>query len=196
MEPSTPRPHAQAPQRPNPRSPGHQTPRNPPRLSLQYRSRFRPRLRPAPPRRHPSRAGSPGTPASRHPTPHPPRQRPDPHPQRRHPHHPARLSPREPGPARHQKGLRPRPVRSLHRPCQRPPRQLLHVSRPHAPDRRNHHHRRPRHPHKPPPHASRLHRPRRLPVRLLHLRPDHVRRSPPQRTRRPHRRRRQGSHVR
>ena len=93
----------------------------------------------------------------------------------RHPHHPARRAARASRPDRHQEGLRPRPVRRLHGAGRRRARAVL-------PDAR-------RQPCAAPvttieglagagrraaPDAAGLHRPRRLPVRLLHAGADHV----------------------
>ncbi len=73
-----------------------------------------------------------------------------------------------PRPHRHQKGLRPRPVRRLHRPRQRPPRQRLPHPRRHAAGREITTIEGLGAPATPPPRAGRLPRARRLPVRLLH----------------------------
>ena len=86
--------------------------------------------------------------------------------------HPARAA----GAHRVEEGLRPRTVRRLHRAGGRTPRAVL-------PDagggraRAGDHHRGPGRPRgRAPPDAAGLHRPRRLPVRLLHAGPDHERR--------------------
>src|SRR5580704_15370019 len=77
-------------------------------------------------------------------------------------------------------------MRSLHRPRRRPPRQLLPHPRRHLRRSRDHHHRRSRPGRHPPPCPGRLPRTRRLPVRLLHPRPDLLRRRPSQRAQTQH----------
>ncbi len=73
---------------------------------------------------------------------------------------------------RHQERLRPRPVRRLHRAGRRPSHQLLPDARGDARGQRDHDHRRPRHARSAASDAGGVHRPRRLPVRLLHAGPD------------------------
>ena len=58
--------------------------------------------------------------------------------------------------------------------------------------RRDHHHRRPRHARRAAPHAGGVRRLRRIPVRVLHVRPDHVGRRVAQGTVRSRRRGREG----
>ena len=95
-----------------------------------------------------------------------------------HAHHAARRPARAPRPDRHQEGLRPRPVRRLHRAARRPPRQRLPAARG----------RRTTAPRSPPiegladgdalhPMQAGVHRARRVPVRLLHARARSARRS-------------------
>ena len=75
---------------------------------------------------------------------------------------------------RHQEGLRSRPMRRLHGARQRPAREFLPEPRADARRRRDHDHRRPRHAGRAASDAGGVRRVRRLPVRLLHVRPDHV----------------------
>ena len=73
---------------------------------------------------------------------------------------------------RHQEGLRPRPVRRVHGAGRRPPRQLVPDAGGDARGQRDHDDRGPRHARFAASDAGRVHRPRRLPVRLLHARSD------------------------
>ena len=91
-------------------------------------------------------------------------------------HHAARRSARAPASHRIEEGLRPRPVRRLHGADGRQAREILPLARRPRRGARDHDHRRPG-PRRPAPSAAgRLHRARRLPVRLLHVRADHGRR--------------------
>ena len=98
-------------------------------------------------------------------------------------------------PHRHQEGLRPRPVRRLHRACGRQAHARLPDSGGHG-ARPRHHHRGPGQPGRAAPDAAGLHRARRLPVRLLHAGPDHVGRRLRQGRPRRDRRRHPGVHER
>ena len=82
--------------------------------------------------------------------------------------HPARCVARPPRSHRHQERLRSRPVRRLHGAGRWPPRQFLPDAGRHEGRRRDHHHRRPCQRRRAASAAAGLHRPRRLPVRLLH----------------------------
>ena len=112
-------------------------------------------------------------------------------------HDAARLPARDPPPDRHQEGLRPRPVRRLHRARQRPPRELVASPSPllHEGDEittieglgtpgQLH------------PMQAAFVELRRLPVRLLHVGPDHVGRGAARGAVRPVGRRRAGAHER
>ena len=96
------------------------------------------------------------------------RQRPDPPPRGRHPHHPARCVARAPAADRHQEGLRPRPVRCMHRDRRRPSHQRVPHARGDARRREGHDDRGPRRTRPSPPAAGRVRQARWLPVRLLH----------------------------
>src|ERR1051326_1304808 len=89
----------------------------------------------------------------------------------------------------HQEGLRPRPVRRLHGPGRRPADQFVPHARGHEGWRADHDHRRFGAGRRAPPVATGLHRSRRVPVRLLHPRPNLLGRRPDRRRPRAHRRR-------
>src|SRR6266545_2089504 len=71
-----------------------------------------------------------------------------------------------------QEGLRPRAVRRLHRPARRPPGQQLPGAGGGPPGRGHRHRRRAGRRRGAASPAARVHRPRRVPVRLLHAGPD------------------------
>ena len=91
-------------------------------------------------------------------------------------HHAPRRAARAPASHRLEERLRPRPVRRLHRADGRQAREIVPVARRPRRGARDHDHRGPGARRRAPPVAGRLHRARRLPVRLLHVRADHGRR--------------------
>ena len=94
---------------------------------------------------------------------------------RRRPHHAARRAARAHRPHRHEERLRPRPVRRLHRARRRPPHQLVPDARATGGGPADHDDRRSRARRRLHPMQAAFIEARRLPVRLLHARPDHVR---------------------
>ena len=92
----------------------------------------------------------------------------------RAPRHARRRAARPPGADGHEVRLRARRLRRMHRPRRRRGRLLLPHARPRGRGARDHHDRRPRDGRPPLPHPAGLRRGRRPPVRLLHLRDDHV----------------------
>ncbi len=86
--------------------------------------------------------------------------------------HVARCAARESRADRHEKRLRPGPVRRLHGDRQWATHQQLPDARRDACGRRDHHHRGPGRRRRSPPDAGRIRAPRRIAMRLLHPRPD------------------------
>ena len=105
---------------------------------------------------------------------HPARQRQGAADPRRSPDDLARLPSRDAAPHRHQEGLRSRAVRGVHRARERPPGELLPEPGRDARRGGDHDDRRLGHAGGAPPDAGRLRGVRRIPVRLLHVGPDHV----------------------
>ncbi|CAA9535521.1 MAG: Periplasmic aromatic aldehyde oxidoreductase, iron-sulfur subunit YagT, partial [uncultured Sphingomonadaceae bacterium] len=90
----------------------------------------------------------------------------------RHAHHPARRASRASSVDRQQEGLRPWPMRGVHRARERPADQCLPQSRRPASGRPDHHDRGTGRAGQAASHAGCVRPPRRLSVRLLHARPD------------------------
>ena len=97
---------------------------------------------------------------------------------------------------RHQEGLRPRPMRCLHGPCQWRARALVLEPRPGAGRQRDHDDRGPGHAGSDASHAGGVRRMRCVSVRLLHVRPNHVGRGAARGAMRAGRRRGQRAHER
>ena len=108
----------------------------------------------------------------------------------------ARLHPRDRCSHRNEEGLRPRAMRRLHGACEWPAREFLPEPGLDARRGRDHHHRGARHARRIASHAGGVRRLRRLPVRLLHVGPDHVGRRAAQGTVRSRRRGREGADER
>ncbi len=109
---------------------------------------------------------------------------------------PPRLHPRDRGPDRDEEGLRSRAVRRLHGARERPARELVPHAGPDARRRRDHDDRGAGHARRPASHAGRVRGDGRVPVRLLHVRADHVGRRAAQGAVRSGRRGREGADER